>query len=125
MAELLLSKTQIVELNRKDAFDIINLLLNNEVGEDDEGKINLKRIDELCLDDWGLYKTNSINLERVEQIVRDEDISLNVEERERLLDRIHKIQHALDDVEKPLAWKLRDRVGTRVRWYTEVEEVHR
>ncbi|MBI5842162.1 MAG: hypothetical protein HZB19_18910 [Chloroflexi bacterium] len=125
LAELLLSKTQIVELNRKDAFDVINLILNNEVGSDDDGKINLKRIMELCLDDWGLYKTNSINLGRVEEIVRNEDISLSAEERELLLERIHKIQHALDGVEKPLAWKLRDRVGTRVRWYTEVEEVHR
>ena len=39
LAELLLSKTQIVELNRKDAFDIINLIFNNEVGSDDDKKI--------------------------------------------------------------------------------------
>ena len=51
----------IVELNRKDAFDIINLIFNNEVGSDDR-KINLGRIAELCVSDWGLYKTNSITL---------------------------------------------------------------
>ena len=31
LAELLLSKAQVVELNRKDALDIISLLLNNEI----------------------------------------------------------------------------------------------
>ena len=124
LAELLLSKTQIVELNRKDAFDIINLIFNNEVGSDDR-KINLGRIAELCVSDWGLYKTNSINLERVENIVKNEDLSLSDEERQLLLGRIHQIQHVLDEIEKPLAWRLRDRVGTRVRWYIEVEEVDR
>ncbi len=124
LAELLLSKTQIVELNRKDAFDIINLILYNEVGSDDR-KINLGRIAELCINDWGLYKTNSINLERVENIVKNEDLSLSDEERRLLLGRIHQIQHVLDEIEKPLAWQLRDRVGTRVRWYIEVEEVDR
>ena len=124
LAELLLSKTQIVELNRKDAFDIINLIFNNEVGSDDR-KINLGRIAELCVSDWGLYKTNSINLERVENIVKNEDLSLSDEERQLLLGRIHQIQHVLDEIEKPLAWQLRDRVGTRVRWYIEVEEVDR
>lgn len=123
LAELLLSKTQIVELNRKDAFDVINLILNNEIGADDHKKINMSRIAELCLNDWGLYKTNSINLERVENIVKNEDLPMSADERQLMLERIHKLQHVLDGVEKPLAWKLRDRVGTRVRWYTEVEEV--
>jgi hypothetical protein len=125
LAELLLSKTQIVELNRKDAFDIINLIFYNEVGSDDDKKINLGRIAELCVSDWGLYKTNSINLERVENIVKNEDLSLSDEERQLLLGRTHQIQHIIDEIEKPLAWQLRDRVGTRVRWYIEVEEVDR
>src|SRR5215218_4069041 len=41
LAELLLSKAQIVELNRKDALDIASLLLFNETGSDDNGRINL------------------------------------------------------------------------------------
>ncbi len=36
LAELLLSKAQIVELNRKDALDIASVLLYNETGHDDE-----------------------------------------------------------------------------------------
>ena len=123
LAELLLSKAQIVELNRKDAFDIISLLLNNEVGLEAEGKIGLNRIAWLCAQEWGLYKTTSINLKRVEETLLAEDMGLDHEKRELVLIRIHQIRSAMDAEEKPLAWRLRDRVGTRVRWYAEVEEV--
>src|ERR1700752_416500 len=68
LAELLLTKVQIAELNRKDGLDIASLLLYNETGKDDS-KINLDQIAKLCGADWGLYKTTSINLKRVEEII--------------------------------------------------------
>ena len=39
--------------------------------------------------------------------------------------RLETIQQAMDDAPKTLAWKMRDKVVTRVRWYDEVEEVQR
>jgi len=123
MAELLLSKAQIVELNRKDAFDIISLLLNNDVGPENEGKIGSDRIAWLCAQDWGLHKTTSMNLERVKETFLAEDLGLDSETSELVLSRIRQIQAAMEAEEKTLAWRLRDRVGTRVRWYSEVEEV--
>ena len=123
MAELLLSKAQIVELNHKDAFDIISLLLNNEVGLEKDGRIGSDRIAWLCAHDWGLHKTTSINLERVKETFLAENLGLNPETREVVLSRISQIQSAMEAEEKPVAWRLRDRVGTRVRWYSEVEEV--
>ena len=125
LAELLLSKAQIVELNRKDAMDILSLLLNNELGKDNEGKIGLDRIAALCSQDWGLYKTLSINLQRVEELLRSEDLSATPEEKERILNRVRQIQKTLEEMPKSLAWQMRDKVGTRVRWYEEVEEVAR
>jgi hypothetical protein len=124
LAELLLSKAQIVELNRKDAFDIISLLLNNDVGPENDGKIGSDRIAWLCAQDWGLHKTTSINLERVRETFLAEDLGLDSEARDLVLSRISQIQSAMEAEEKPLAWRLRDRVGTRVRWYSEVEEVN-
>ena len=125
LAELLLSKAQVVELNRKDAFDIISLLLNNEIGSEKDGRIDLERITRLCAQDWGLYKTTSINLQRVEDLLADKDLKLTTEERDLILSRVRQIQLAFDKMPKSLAWQLRDKVGTRVRWYTEVEEVAR
>jgi hypothetical protein len=125
LAELLLSKAQIVELNRKDALDIASILLYNKTGKDDDKKINLDYIAQLCGQDWGLYKTTSINLQRVEEIVKDENLNLTKEERERILHRLHQIQQTFEEMPKSLAWQMRDKVGTRVRWYEEVEEVAR
>lgn len=125
LAELLLSKAQIVELNRKDALDIASLLLYNELGEDDNDKINLRRIAHLCGADWGLYKTTSINLKRVEEIVSEKDLPLDGEERDLILNRVAQIFKTFETMPKSMAWQMRDKVGTRVRWYTEVEEVRR
>jgi hypothetical protein len=124
LAELLLSKAQIVELNRKDLLDMTSLLYYNETGKDDVGKINLAQIAQLCSADWGLYKTTSINLKRVDDLV-DKEETFTKEERDRVLARTGDILRTFEEMPKPLAWQLRDRVGTRVRWYEEVEEVAR
>jgi hypothetical protein len=123
LAELFLSKAQIVELNRKDAFDIISLLLNNDLGNEQEGKIGVDRICSLCADDWGLYKTTTINLKRVEALLLAEDLGLSDQEREGVLQRVRRMVSILESTPKSMAWKMRNAVGTRVRWYAEVEEV--
>ncbi len=125
LAELLLSKAQIFQLNRKDALDIISLLLNNDLGKDSDGKIGLDRIASLCSHDWGLYKTVSINLKRVEDLLTDKDLDLTTDEKNLILGRVRQIEQAIEQTPKTLAWQLRDKVGTRVRWYEEVEEVDR
>lgn len=124
LAELLLSKAQIVELNRKDLLDITSILLNNETGSDDNEHINLSVLARLCSQDWGLYKTTSINLERVEKFIGTEEL-LSAEERGIIVQRVREIQRTFEEMPKPIAWQLRDRVGTRVKWYIEVEEVDR
>lgn len=124
LAELLLTKAQIAELNRKDGLDIASLLFYNETGNDDS-KINLAQLAKLCGADWGLYKTTSINLKRVEEIVSEENVRLEEPERKLIQKRIGEIQQTFDTMPKSLAWQMRDKVGTRVRWYEEVEEVAR
>jgi hypothetical protein len=125
LAELLLSKAQIVQLNRKDALDIASILLYNETGRDDDNKINLNHVAQLCRNDWGLYKTTSINLKRVEEIVGEETLPLAESDRSSIRKRIAEILQVFEAMPKSLAWQMRDKVGTRVRWYEEVEEVER
>jgi hypothetical protein len=123
LAELFLSKAQIVQLNRKDAFDMISLLLNNEIGDEAEGKIGLDRIASLCAEDWGLYKTTTMNLKRVEDLLLAEDLGLSGDEHERVLSRVRLVTSVIESAPKSRAWKVRSMLGTRVRWYAEVEEV--
>ena len=125
LADLLLSKAQIVHLNHKDALDIASILLYHETGTDDSGRINLDYMAKLCSQDWGLYKTTSINLQRVEDVVGEKELNLTETERGVIRKRISEIRKALEAMPKSLAWQMRDKVGTRVRWYEEVEEVDR
>jgi hypothetical protein len=123
LAELFLSKIQIIDLNQKDAMDLASLLLNVETGNHDKNTINLQVLAELCGNDWGLYKTTSMNLEKVGEIVNK--TSLTNEEKNLISKRIQEILKTFESMPKSLAWTLRDRVGTRVKWYIEVEEVGR
>lgn len=125
LAELLLSKTQIVQLNHKDALDLVALLLDNELAFHDEAKINLDRILRLCRRDWGLYKTTSINLKRLEDLLLHDNPGLSEQDTEIVLRRIEQIRRALQAMPTDILWKARDRLGTRLRWYTEVEEIER
>lgn len=123
LTDLLLTKAQVVQLNRKDAMDMVSLLLNNGIGEEKAGGISLERITSLCGQDWGLYKTLSMNLERVIELLDSQDVKLTDDDRDVICNSIHKIQKALEDMPKSAAWKMRDKIGTRMRWYQEVEEV--
>ena len=125
LAELFFSKAQIIELNRKDAFDLTSILFNNPVGDGDSETINMNVISQLCSQDWGLYKTTSLSLEKIEQMMEKNEIPLNAEDRAIVSQRINDIRKIFADMPKPVAWQLRDRVGTRVKWYIEVEEVQR
>jgi len=125
LAELFLSKIQIIELNRKDATDLTSILLNNKTGEGDNETINLKILAQLGSADWGLYKTTSINLDKIEAMLNKNEIPLNDEEKVVVIGRINDIRRTFVEMPKPMAWQLRDRVGTRIKWYIEVEEVQR
>src|SRR5690242_8446445 len=67
LAELMLTKMQIVELNAKDQSDIVTMLFHNDVGDGDDGMINAKRVGALCAADWGLWRTTKMNTERTRQ----------------------------------------------------------
>jgi hypothetical protein len=125
LAELFLSKAQIVELNRKDALDLTSILFNNETGNGDRDMINLQILAQLGSQDWGLYKTTSINLKRVEDLMEEKELPLTKDERDLVLSRVREIQKTFEEMPKPLPWQIRNRVGTRVKWYLEVEEVRR
>lgn len=125
LAELFLTKAQIVELNRKDILDLLALLLDHEVGHHDTETINVDVIADLCAKDWGLCTTVSMTIEKVTAMADEDDIELDADQRQAIRARLAAIKHAIDSAPKTLAWKMRDKVGTRVRWYEEVEEIRR
>lgn len=126
LAELFLTKAQIVQLNRKDVLDLLALLLDHEVGPSDEETINSDVIADLCAKDWGLYTTVSLTIGKLRTFMAQGEAELLTENlKARINQRLDTLQAAMDRAPKPLAWKLRAKVGTKVPWYDEVEEVQR
>ena len=69
LAELLLTKLQIIELNEKDVRDTVAILLEHEVTDDDAG-VNAAQFAALCCEDWGLCRTITQNLVSVARASR-------------------------------------------------------
>jgi hypothetical protein len=117
LAELLLTKLQIIELNEKDVRDAVALLLEHEVGDDDSG-LNSARVAALCAEDWGLWRTITRNLESVQQHLGGYDV-----DREVVSKRLAHLQERIEEAPKSRGWRLRGKVGERKRWYELPEEV--
>ena len=126
LAELFLTKAQIVQLNRKDVLDLLAMLLDHDVGSGDAEMINSDIIAGLCAKDWGLYTTVSLTIGKLREFMaRGEAELLDEPLKVEIAGRLDKLQAAMDGAPKPMQWKLRAKVGTRVPWYEEVEEVNR
>ena len=71
LADLLLTKLQIWEINRKDLGDIVCLLADSDVGgarrDDGSPAIDLRRLVDLTRADWGLCHTVERNLRQAAQ----------------------------------------------------------
>jgi hypothetical protein len=118
VADLLMTKLQIVHLNAKDRGDLYALLDSSPL-EDFE----LDRIAGLAGDDWGLHHTFALNLRRLREGLPE--LPIEAEHREVIGASLAAIETAIDDVPKTRRWRLRDRIGERKRWYEEPEEVDR
>jgi hypothetical protein len=121
LAELLLTKLQVVQMNAKDANDIIALLLDHDVAENDDDAINSAYVAELLARDWGLWRTSLGSLERVRQAVGES--SLTAEEQGRVLHRVERLWERVEREPKGLRWRSRARIGDSKRWYDEPDEI--
>jgi hypothetical protein len=123
LAELLLTKLQIVELNEKDVRDTVLLFHGHEVADHDDDAVNAQRIAELCAGDWGLWRTITANLARCDELLGGYD--LPDDDRRRVSSRIAAVLEHIEKAPKSRGWKLRARIGERKRWYELPEEVQR
>lgn len=115
LADLMLTKLQIVELNEKDMFDTMALFIDFDV-EDSEQGINAVYISGLTGNDWGLQKTLDTNLKKIKTFAVERNFSEDVQE------RVDKLLARMEKQPKSFAWKTRAMVGERVRWYELPEE---
>lgn len=122
LAEMLLEKMQIVQINEKDIIDTIMLLMEHPLGDGDHEVINIKRVAELCSADWGLWRTTTMNLNKVMQLAQGYP-QLSAEQKSKIGDQVRTALARIESAPKSMAWRLRSRVGDRVKWYKDVDEV--
>jgi hypothetical protein len=122
LADLLLTKLQVFEVTGKDLGDALCVLADHQVADTDAdpGAISLPRLTAVLGADWGFCHTVEGNLVKV----------LGQWEREPLPGAAHDagaqvsaIQAAIAAAPKTRAWKMRSRIGERIRWYETPEEV--
>ena len=123
LADLLLTKLQIVHMNEKDVRDICALLLDHPFGAAGREVINLPRISRICAEDWGLWKTVTLSLRKVQDFCDTYD--LEAAARLTIIERLSELHTALEHAPKSLKWKMRAAIGERVQWYDLPEEVRR
>ncbi len=121
VADLVLTKLQIVEINTKDLVDAAQLLRNHQLGRgDDADQVSLDRLCAVTSADWGWYTTLSDNLAKLAAFAQD---ALGEPDRHAVTERARAIQRAIDEPGKSLRWKARARIGRHAPWYELPEEV--
>ncbi len=122
-ADLLLTKLQIRQMNSKDTRDIFALLLGLEfVRSPGENGIDLTYITQLTSADWGWYTTLH---DSIDFLLDSMPETLAEEHRAKLHAKLNQLKDSLESSPKSLRWQLRDRIGRRLPWYDEPEDVHR
>ena len=126
LADLLLSKLQVVKVNRKDVLDALILLAEHPLTPDDTG-INTARITALTSTDWGWWRTATGNLDRLLDFLGTEigpsDLDTGRPNRYQPAAQVGALRSAIDAAPKSTRWRLRSRIGDRIAWYEEPEEV--
>jgi hypothetical protein len=120
LAELLLTKLQIVQLTERDVRDIYSVIYHHDVSAGDGSGIEADFIADLCARDWGLWRTCTSTIQQA--LARLPEYGLPVEASDLIATRLSTLLKQIEQAPKTARWKLRGRVGDRVRWYDEPEE---
>lgn len=117
-ADLLLTKLQVFETNRKDLLDIVALVHDFPVTSDDSG-LSRPYLQRVTAADWGLWRTAMLVIERTRAFVEVLTLPGGGSRADATL---VELGAALESAEKTRSWQWRARVGERIRWYELPEE---
>lgn len=127
LAELLLSKLQVVKINRKDVLDALILFTQYPLAEADRDGISVPRLLSFTSADWGWWRTLTENLDKLhlfrEVELKPGELDTTTPHRFDAGEQITRLRASIDAAPKSTKWKLRARVGDRVPWYQLPEEV--
>jgi hypothetical protein len=116
LADLLATKLQVVEITEREYRDIIALVHDHDISDTDSAdSINGAYLARLTGDDWGIYKTFSVNIANILSAVSR--YNLEAKDEELVRKRLDGLQNRFENAPKTMRWKLRARVGEKAKWY--------
>jgi hypothetical protein len=121
LADLMLQKLQIVQINDKDLKDAMLLLLASPLGDSDKHVINTKYIARLFSEDWGFYHTGTTNLKRIKAASADVK-ALDDSQCRTITEKVDQFLETIEASPKSGKWKNRAKTGTSKNWYKEVTD---
>ena len=124
LEEMLLQKLQIVRINDKDLKDLAVLFLEHEITPGSADGLDAQYIATLFSKDWGFYHTAKTNLKKFHRYLKT-ITELTKEDKIVIREKIDRLLSVIETTPKSLGWKLRSKIGTKMKWYNEVEEIER
>ena len=116
-----------MRINRKDVLDALVLLAEHPLSDNDRDGISVPRVTGLTSSDWGWWRTATDNLGKIglyyEVEVGPGDLDLGRPLRFDPRAQVDALRAAIDAAPKSTRWRLRSRIGDRMTWYQEPEEV--
>ncbi len=113
LADLLLLELQVVDSTPQEQTRILSLLADHTVGAGADS-IDPARMTEICADDWGWYKTVTMNLENAIKVA---PTLLKGEQPGTVEQRARQLIKAIEEAPKSMGWQVRARLGDRRPWY--------
>ncbi|HKM76991.1 MAG TPA: hypothetical protein VJZ32_11305 [Candidatus Bathyarchaeia archaeon] len=126
LADLMLEKLQIHQVNRKDLIDLIVLLLGHKiVTEPDKDAIDSKHIASSLANDWGFYYDATNNLNSVKQLCETllSERRITPGQSAIVTQRTNELLEIIDKEPKTAEWNLRAKIGPKNQWYREVTDL--
>ena len=128
VVDLLLSKLQIVQLNEKDARDIVQLLSCMPIAArgaavHDQLAIDSDRFLTVLGSDWGWWRTVTGNLDKLPGLLAERP---HLAQPGMPFDPVRQtlqLRELAESTPKSMKWKMRASIGDKVRWYELPEEV--
>lgn len=124
IVDLLLSKLQIHEITLNDLIDMTVLLAEYDLEPQDDNGLDAAYLCSIMANDWGFYYTTLENLRKLEEAL-GRFVALPNDVRSRVTSRVEALRTRIEAEPKSRRWRLRAKVGPRMRWYEEVSEVDR
>ena len=129
LADLLLEKLQIHQINVKDLVDMTILLYAHDICADTVNRecIDAKYIAKILADDWGFWYDATQNLEKLKKFLETStsEGKLDISVKSTVEERVNKLLKIINEEPKTDKWIKRAKIGTSKPWYREVEEVVR